>query len=336
MARLTDLIRRTDRLPPLAGPAFTSTSFKPAAPPPVVTETDGGSTDREWYQRAILEVSRLGRAVAEQGDLDLKPLTGLASALTSSCRNHDDLLRHAVSGSQALSPLAANCVNVAIIGNRLAEGLGYSQAERECVTLAGLVHDLGMFLVPDSLVAKPQTLTSSERALVYHHPRNGALALSRVDAAYRWLASIVEQEHERWDGRGYPHQLSGPRIHRIAQVIGLADVLDALVNPRPYRHRLSAHRAVHQLVTAQKHVFPQELLRSLLNRISLYPPGTEVRLSTGDDATVERLNARTPLRPVVRLIAPTAMTERILDLSLTPSVHIVEVLAQSPSGGTQV
>jgi HD-GYP domain-containing protein (c-di-GMP phosphodiesterase class II) len=231
--------------------------------------------------------------------------------------------------------LAANCVNVAIIGNRLAEGLGYSPAERECVTLAGLVHDLGMFLMPDPLVAKPQALTSGERALVYHHPRNGALALSHVEASYRWLASIVEQEHERWDGRGYPHQLSGPRIHRFAQVIGLADVLDALVNPRPYRQTLSAHQAVHQLVTTQKQGFPHELLRSLLNRISLYPPGTNVRLSTGDGATVERINARTPLRPVVRLNAPAAMAEQVLDLSRTPSVHIVEVLAKSFSGGAQ-
>lgn len=333
MARLTDLIRQTDRLPRLAVPS--NASFKPAAPPPTAVETDGGQADREWYQRAILEVSRLGHAVAEQGELDLKPLTGLAAALTNATRDEDDLLRHAVSGAQALSPLAANCVNVAIIGNRLAEGLGYSQAERECVTLAGLVHDLGMFLVPDSLVAKPQALTSSERALVYHHPRNGALALSRVDAAYRWLASIVEQEHERWDGQGYPHQLSGPRIHRFAQVIGLADVLDALVNPRPYRHRLSAHQAVHQLVTAQKHLFPQELLRSLLNRISLYPPGTRVRLSTGADGTVERLSARAPLRPVVRLADPITMAERSLDLSRTPSVHIVEVLTESVSEGAQ-
>jgi hypothetical protein len=333
MARLTDLIRETDHPPSLAGPS--STSFKPVTPPPAAVETDGGQPDREWYQRAILEVSRLGRAVAEQGELDLKPLTGLAAALTNATRDQDDLLRHAVSGAQALSPLAANCVNVAIIGNRLAEGLGYSRAERECVTLAGLVHDVGMFLVPDSLVAKPQALTRSERALLYHHPRNGALALSHVDASYRWLASIVEQEHERWGGQGYPHQLSGPRIHRFAQVIGLADMLDALVNPRPYRQTLSAHRAVHQIVTIHQHVFPQELLRSLLNRISLYPPGTRVRLSTGTDGTVERLNARTPLRPVVRLADPTAMAERSLDLSRTPSVHIVEVLTESLSGGAQ-
>jgi hypothetical protein len=331
MARLTDLIRETDHLPALAGPS--PAAFKPAAPSPAVAETDGRLADREWYQCAILEVSRLGRAVADQGELDLKPLTGLAAALANTTQDHDELLRHAISGAPALSRLAANCVNVAIIGHRLAEGLGYSQAERECVTLAALVHDLGMFLVPDSLVAKAQALTRSERALVYHHPRNGALALGHVEASYRWLAPIVEQEHERWDGQGYPHRLSGRRIHRFAQVIGLADVLDALVNPRPYRQALSAHQAVHALVTSHKHSFPEELLRSLLNRISLYPPGTGVRLNTGEDGIVERLNARTPLRPIVRLADPAAMTERRLDLSRTPSVHIVEVLAQPPAGG---
>lgn len=334
MARLTDLIRETNRLPLLANPSIPS--LEPATPPPATTETDGRRADREWYQRAILEVSRLGCAVAQQNELDLKPLTGLASALTDTACDQDDLLRHAVSGAQALAPLAANCVNVAIIGNHLAEGLGYSRAERECVTLAGLVHDVGMFLIPDSLLAKPQVLTRSERALLYHHPRNGAMALTHVDVSYRWLAPIVEQEHERWGGQGYPHQLSGPRIHRFAQVIGLADMLDALMNPRPYRQTLSAHRAVHQIVTTQKHVFPEELLRSLLNRISLYPPGTRVRLSTGDDATVERLNPRTPLRPVVRLDAPATMADPALDLSRTPSIHVVEVLAQPFSGGAAV
>ncbi|MGE3152391.1 MAG: HD-GYP domain-containing protein [Nitrospiraceae bacterium] len=330
MARLTDLIRHTDYVPPLAGPSLTS--LRPDGPPPVAVEPDGELSDREWYQRAILEVSRIGCAVAEQRELDLKPLTELATALASSTRHQDHLLRQAVSGAPVLSPLAANCVNVAIMGNRLAQGLGYSPAECECVTLAGLVHDVGMFLVPDSLVAKPQALTSGERALVYHHPRNGAMALSQVDASYRWLASIVEQEHERWDGQGYPHRLSGPKIHRFAQVIGLADVLDALVNPRPYRQTLSAHQAVHQIVTVQKHVFPEDLLRSLLNRISLYPPGTRVRLSTGEAATVERLNPRTPLRPVVHLVDSPTSTEQVLDLSRVPSVHIVEVVTHSSSG----
>jgi hypothetical protein len=112
----------------------------------------------------------------------------------------------------------------------------------------------------------------------------------------------------------------------MAQIIGVVDVFDALVSERPYRRRLFPHAAVKELLVAERAAFPREILKALVEQISVYPLGTTVRLSTGETATVDRINCRYPLRPLVRVSQSDAGQEPEacqLDLSLTPLVSII-------------
>jgi HD-GYP domain-containing protein (c-di-GMP phosphodiesterase class II) len=140
----------------------------------------------------------------------------------------------------------------------------------------------------------------------------------------------VVQEHERINGAGYPQGLQGPQIHEFALIIGLADILDAMLRARLNRKALMPHEAVRLLLTREKAGFPTRAFKSLLNQFSLFPVGTWVKLSSGEIGEVVRSNSRFPLRPTIRVMTDQSgfrlREPKELDLSASPLVHVGEIV----------
>jgi hypothetical protein len=281
----------------------------------------------DWYQRAQEQLTGLALAVQRQDALDLEPLSALATEVVAALKRSDRLLVQAMSGP-AGPPLITNLVNVGILATKIGGGLGYHGKELERLALAGLLHDIGLFAVPQSLIAKPGRLTSDERALIERHPELGYQAIQKAGLKYDWLAQVVRQAHERWNGQGYPNKLKERQINEFAQIIGLVDVFDALVSPRGYRRRFFPHEAVRELLVVERTAFPREIIKTLIQELSAYPLGTSVRLTTGEVGSVIHVNTRFPLRPVVWVEGDTAYGQdgRQMDLSCTPLVSVIETL----------
>ena len=281
-----------------------------------------------WYREAEGELTEAAAAVQGQRLLAIDRIRALVQGLVSSLRQDDQLVVEALSGPPGPT-LITNLINVSILGTKVGIGLGYYGEELDRLALGGLVHDIGLFAVPASVIAKAGRLTTDERMLIEQHPNLGAQVLHRLGPEYHWLTQVVLQAHERVDGCGYPNRLKGRQIGEMAQILGVVDVFDALVSDRPYRRRLLPHEAVKELLVVERTAFPREILKALIEQLSVYPLGTRVRLTTGEVATVERVNSRYPLRPVVH-IGGTAVADQAtaphIDLSLTPLVSIVEAL----------
>ncbi len=287
------------------------------------------NVDENWYHQAQESLTRAATAVQEQRTVDLNELARLAEGIVRSLQRTDQLVVEALSSPPG-SPLITNLVNVSILATKVGLGLEYHGQELERLALAGLVHDIGIFAVPQSLLTKSARLTTDERALIERHPELGCRVVEQAGDAYRWLSPIVLQAHERWAGQGYPSRLKGRQIAEFAQIIGVVDVFDALVSPRPYRKRLLPHEAIHELVVVERTAFPREAIRALVEQLSVYPLGTIVRLTTGENGVVTRVNPRYPFRPVVRVEASSKDqmrgSGRSMDLSLTPLVSVLEAV----------
>ncbi len=294
-----------------------------------------GAVLKSWYERAIQVLDAAAVAVQGRQTVPLQDLELLAADVVSSLHASDELVVEALSGPPG-SPLITNLINVAILGTKVGVGLGYYGEELHRLALAGLVHDIGLFTVPAALITKNGRLTREERALIEQHPQRGYEVIATSGPSYHWLADLIRQAHERSNGQGYPNRLQGRQIHEMAQICGVVDVFDALVSERPYRRRLLPHEAVKELLVAERATFPREILKALVEQLSVYPLGTTVRLTTGEVGVVGKVNSRYPLRPVVRL-SPQEKLEgsvtRQIDLSLTPLVAVVETLTP-PSVGS--
>ena len=104
-----------------------------------------------------------------------------------------------------------------------------------------VLHDIGKVGIPDSILLKAGPLNEAEQEVMRQHPRMGAEIIDRIlrvqpDSAFLRVArEIVAYHHEAWDGTGYPYGLAGGAIPVTAQIVAVADVLDALTSERPYK-----------------------------------------------------------------------------------------------------
>ena len=237
------------------------------------------------YRRAEQELTSLASTIQRQDPLDMAVVSALAKDIADSIGRNDQLVVQALAGPSG-STLITNLINVSILATKVGSGLGYYGEELERLTLAGLVHDIGLFAVPPSVVTKSGRLTHEERTLIEQHPELGYQLVHKLGPEWEWLAEVVRQAHERWNGRGYPNRLKGRDIHEMAQIIGAVDVFDALVTPRPYRRRFFPHEAVRELLVVERSAFPREIVKALVEQLSAYPLGTLVRLTTGEVGSV--------------------------------------------------
>ena len=133
------------------------------------------------------------------------------------------------------------------------------------ISSAAALHDVGKISIPDAILLKPGKLTEEEMALMRNHTVTGCNILGSLgdlgNPEYmRYAHNICHYHHERWDGRGYPEGLAGEDIPICAQVVGLADVYDALTTKRVYKDAFSFETAVNMILNGECGAFSPKLL----------------------------------------------------------------------------
>lgn len=148
---------------------------------------------------------------------------------------------------------------VADIAVKIAEELGLPDNQILGLRLASVVHDVGKIKVPVEILNKPGRLTEMEFSLIEEHPQAGYDILKEID--FPWpIADIVRQHHERLDGSGYPQALSGGAILREAQILAVADVVDAMTTHRPYRPGLGIEAALDEVTRKRGTIFAEDIV----------------------------------------------------------------------------
>ncbi|MGD9675717.1 MAG: HD domain-containing phosphohydrolase [Candidatus Bipolaricaulia bacterium] len=128
----------------------------------------------------------------------------------------------------------------------LGQRLGLSGDALQGLRVASMVHDIGKLAVPAELLSKPSTLTATEFRLIQSHPDVAREILSSVE--FPWpVATIISQHHERADGSGYPLGIGGDEILFEARILGIADVVEAMVSHRPYRPARGVEAALDEI-----------------------------------------------------------------------------------------
>jgi putative nucleotidyltransferase with HDIG domain len=153
---------------------------------------------------------------------------------------------------------------VADLAETLARAHGLPHGQRTKIRLAGLLHDMGKLdeeLFP--IVHSSERLSGGEREKIEEHPDGGAHILEPLEEIHPGLIEIVESHHENWNGGGYPRGLSGEEIPLGARIISIADVFDALTQPRVYRDATSVEDALELIGSGGGSRFDPELIATL-------------------------------------------------------------------------
>jgi HD-GYP domain-containing protein (c-di-GMP phosphodiesterase class II)/type II secretory pathway predicted ATPase ExeA len=230
-------------------------------------------------------------------DLVEKELEPIVPQFIRAVKTNRGLMKKAIYGEEPDVYLLQHCVNVAVQGAKIGMGMGYSDDDLKRLSLAALIHDIGMGNVPEQIWTKKGALSPSETDEMRRHPLYGYERLKPLDE----IAKVVLQEHERMDGSGYPNGPLCGDIHEFSYIIGIADIYDSLLHARPYRDkRYSSFEAIREIVAKEKRRFPASVLKSLVAYF-LFPVGSRVELNSLEKAEVIDENRANPMRPVVKI-----------------------------------
>ncbi|TWT06643.1 HD domain-containing protein [Planococcus sp. CPCC 101016] len=130
----------------------------------------------------------------------------------------------------------------------------------ENLFLASILHDIGKINIPEEVLKKPSKLTNEEFEMVKKHPGDGAAMIR--DTPYADIADIVEQHHERVNGRGYPFGLKGDEILIEAKIIGVCDTFDAMTEDRAYRSAFSVEYAMAEINSLRGIQYDEEVVEA--------------------------------------------------------------------------
>ncbi|MDP4029475.1 MAG: two-component system response regulator [Gallionella sp.] len=143
---------------------------------------------------------------------------------------------------------------------------GFLEAQAELLMYASMMHDIGKIGVPDHILLKPGKLTVEEFEVIKKHPEIGAEIIGEHDAEVLKMAKqIALWHHEKWNGQGYPHGLSGTDIPVVARIVAIVDVFDALTCVRPYKRAWPVEDAFALIEKEAGQHFDPELTKMFLS-----------------------------------------------------------------------
>jgi PAS domain S-box-containing protein len=138
---------------------------------------------------------------------------------------------------------AGSARRLAALAVALGREAGLDGERQHALRVAALQHDIGNIAVPTTILSKPAPLTETEIAIMRTHVDEGCQLLAEIDFGAP-IADIIYQSHERYDGSGYPRGLKGEEILVEARILAIADTVEAMCSPRPYRPAAGMEAAI--------------------------------------------------------------------------------------------
>jgi len=185
---------------------------------------------------------QVDKSVAEIHERELETLAKLAKA---------GEYRDRTTGNH-LTRMARYC---SLIGTNL----GLAPETVHVLEVAAPMHDIGKIGIADAILLKEGPLSAQEDEVMKAHPRIGYDILKGSPSKYLSMGALIALgHHEKFDGSGYPNGLHGEDIPIVARIVAVADVFDALVSERPYKHAWSVEEGLAYLESQKgKHFDPR-------------------------------------------------------------------------------
>ncbi|HEY2536465.1 MAG TPA: HD domain-containing phosphohydrolase [Solirubrobacteraceae bacterium] len=150
--------------------------------------------------------------------------------------------------------------------------LGLGEDQVDTLHLAALLHDVGKIGIPDRILLKRGRLTLEEYEVMQTHTILGARLLTGSGSPVLQMATLIaESHHEWWDGKGYPHGISGEAIPLVGRIVAVADVFDALTHDRPYKSAWPVARAIAEIKNEAGSHFDPKVVAAFLETVTQNP-----------------------------------------------------------------
>lgn len=238
--------------------------------------------DKKEYDKKHLEIELLCDSGVSSFRLDAKPYLlkdgWIILALENiedeklyalkKVENYKEVLYTLVEMIEKRDPYTAgHSKRVASYAKKIATKMHFTKQKCDLIYEAGVLHDIGKIVIPDSVLLKPSSLNENEYELIKRHSTIGYELLSKV-GDFKEIAKIIHFHHERVDGLGYPDGLNGEQIPIESKILAIADGFDSMTTSRIYGKRKSIERALEELVDCKNSMYDSHIVDIAIDVLS--------------------------------------------------------------------
>jgi HD-GYP domain-containing protein (c-di-GMP phosphodiesterase class II) len=152
----------------------------------------------------------------------------------------------------------------------IADQMRVGDVDRQALSIAALLHDIGMGMAGGPIGGTARPLSTIERGMLKAHPVVAAEVLADVPAL-REVVPIVYHHHEWFDGHGYVGGLAGEAIPPGSRILAVADAFVAMTSERPYRRAMVVADALEELASKAGTQFDPEVVAALCRALEVRP-----------------------------------------------------------------
>jgi HD-GYP domain-containing protein (c-di-GMP phosphodiesterase class II) len=254
------------------------------------------------YNSLINIINSIKNKIQNNEKFEVTSFLPLLPKLVKFVNEDNKLLTMALNPGRTTEWFASHSLNTTIIAIKISAGLNYNNKQMYALALSTLLHDIGMLKIDPDILANPGQLSAIQRKKLKKHPNLGVNLVGHLRQKYPFIERTIYQEHEKWDGSGYPNHIKGEAITPFARIIALADKFESLVHERSYRNAFKPLLAIQKIMNEGNEAFDPKVLKAFINEISMYPVGSYVMLNTGQIAQVMSVNKNRPVRPLVKIL----------------------------------
>lgn len=282
------------------------------------------------FDQACTTVHMIEREIHRNPPKTMLEAQNMVDGMVDSLLSEGEVVLHAMQPRPGSAENYSHALNVTVLSLVLAKSLDMSADDARHLVVGALFHDLGKSQIPDRVSKKPEPPTRAELSLILQHPAMGAKFASELGMPAQ-VVRIILQHHECMDGTGYPGQLKQEQIDRLARIVAVANLYDNLCNPLNAAQAMTPYEALSHMFAHQRSKYDLSIMKLLIKSLGIYPPGSLVRLSSGEHGIVVSINPSKPLRPYILLHSPEVprLTPLLINLGEEASRSITHCLRQN-------
>jgi HD-GYP domain-containing protein (c-di-GMP phosphodiesterase class II) len=258
---------------------------------------------QEFFNEVLGFVERVFTHFMTKNEISERPVSEIVKRIIDMVRSHRRyLLRFGEMELKKKNYVVTHSSKTAVIA--IIMGVTLKLPNHKLIELgtAALLHEIGMIRLPPHLYMSDRQLTPKERQQITAHTVLGFKTLKSASFPVSVCLGVLECR-ERQDGTGYPRKLTGDRISLYGKIIMVAGSFAAMTSDRPFRDALAGHAAVLQMLQQSNKMYDEQVLKALVQNVSLYPIGTYVQLANDQRGMVVDTNMDNPRAPRVKVVA---------------------------------
>ncbi|MBU1023580.1 HD domain-containing protein [bacterium] len=245
-------------------------------------------------QRAVYTLQKAISSLQQGIAVDLEPVREVARSVV------DEMLKDESKTLSLMDLLLFNneiythSFNTLVIFTTLARSLSFDKDDLLAAGEAVLMHDIGRIL--------PESRIQEDKNAYRNHPLTGYRHLMKQGGFNENMLPMVLNHHERYDGKGFPRSIPGTKLSILDQVLIVSNFYDESVTDTVHNVKKDFHNAAQIIYQSPNIIVSSEITNAFLNIFGIFPPGTYVKLRSGEEGIVREANYQRPFQPLITLL----------------------------------